>query len=72
MKVTIRNAFANDGLFTAIRDPIKLLEMQVKSALNMGEEDIHSRRGRKADHDEELVLADLTVIVINLPCSLCK
>ena len=31
MKVTIRNAFTNDGLFTAIRDPIKLLKMQVES-----------------------------------------
>ena len=52
MRVTIRNAFANDGLFTAIRDPTKLLKTQVESALNMGEEEIFT-------HDEELVLADL-------------
>ena len=26
IKVTIRNAFANGGLITAVRDPIKLLE----------------------------------------------
>ena len=61
MKVTIRNAFANDGLFTAIRDPIKLLEMQVESALNMGEEEIFiPAEAEKSDHDEELVLADLS------------
>ena len=57
MKVTIRNAFANDGLFTAI----KLLEMQVESALNMGEEEIFiPTEAEKSDHDEELVLADLS------------
>ena len=61
MRVTIRNAFANDGLFTAIRDPIKLLEMQVESALNMGEEEIFiPAEAEKSDHDEELVLADLS------------
>ena len=61
MKVTIRNAFANDGLFTAIRDPIKLLEMQVESALNMGEEEIFiPAEAEKSDRDEELVLADLS------------
>ena len=64
----IRNAFANDGLFTAndglftaIRDPTQLLEMQVESALNMGEDEIFiPAEAEKSDHDEELVLADLS------------
>ena len=51
MKVTIRNAFENDGLFTAI----------VESALNIGKEEMFIlAEAVKSDHDEELVLADLS------------
>ena len=57
MKVTIRNAFANDGFFTAIRDPIKLLEVQVESTLCMGEEEIFiPAEAEKSDHDEVSLL----------------
>ena len=60
-RLTIKNAFANDDLFTVIRDLIKLLEMQVESALNMAEEEIFiPAEAEKSDHDEELVLADLS------------
>ena len=56
MKLSIKNAFANDGLFTAIRDPIKLLEIQV-----MEEEEIFiPAEAEKSDHYEELLLADLS------------
>ena len=40
---------------------IKLLEMHVESALNMGEEEIFiPAEAEKSDRDEELVLADLS------------
>ena len=59
MKVTITNEFANDGSCT-VRDPIKLLEMQVESALNMREEIFIPSLAENSDHDEELDLADIS------------
>ena len=59
MKVTITNEFANDGSFT-VRDPMKLLEMQVESALNMREEIFIPSLAENSDHDEELDLADMS------------
>ena len=61
MKVTISNAFENDGLFTAIRDPMKLLEMQAEAAFNMREEEIFFPAvAENSDYDEELILADMS------------
>ena len=61
MKVTTRNAFENGGLFTAIGDPIKLLEMQAEAALNIREKEIFIAAVAENSHyDEELILADMS------------
>ena len=61
MEVNIKNAFARDGLFTFIRDPIKLLEMQVECALNLRDTGVFMpAKAKDSDQDEELVLADMS------------
>ena len=61
MRLTIKNAFANDGLFSVIRDPVELLEMQITATLKlMVPEIVIPTEAEDSDHDEELTFADLT------------
>ena len=60
MRLTIKKAFANDGLFEVIRDPVELLEMQITATLKlMVTEILIPTNQEDPDHDEELTLSDI-------------
>ena len=60
-RLTIKNAFANDGLFSVIRDPFELLEIHITATLKFTvPEIVIPTEAEDSDHDEELTFADLT------------